>query len=361
MRRFRYLIDIADPGGTRYDIVDDFVRLSYTQRVNTVGMITFELLKNHKLAAGISLDSIVTVYRGQPHTSVNWPMQPEVAGLYRGLSRSTNEFGNETITFYVPDGLSLLSRAIVAYKAGASGAQWSAPVYQILKDVANQNGNTAIGGRLLPIFPGPKLLATFLAAATGTTANLSLAYQNLLSALQQVADIDQEVLTSSSLLGSTFHILVSDLAADDVSDQVVFDLGLSTIVVLEIDERRIYEPTVALVGGQGEGAARTTVVRYASSYATNNHTEIFVDARDAATTAELETRGDARLAEHAYRPQLRLRVAQTPGLLYGVDYGLRSRVKVRHRNTLYTQRIVGVTVSVSASGAEEIEIELDDV
>lgn len=359
MIRSEYYIRLADYDGNTYNIIDDFISLSYTKRLNDVGMITFTLPQNHDAITGIETDNIIAVVRGQSHPSVDIAHAVDTTGLWRGDVRETNEFDNERITFYAPDGISLLARTIIAFRAGTTGAAWTGVESDaLIKDLISQNALSVIGSRLLPKRPVAQVIAGGPAITT-PTMDYNAAYKNLLEAVRTVAGINNDYFLANEPTNRFFAVDVD--SGTDRTASVLFDLGRANMTRAQLDERRIYEPTVALVAGQGEGAARTAVVRYSATYAGNNHTEIFVDARDATTTAELEARGDAKLADYVYRPKFNFRAVQTPSCLYGKDYFLGDTVKALYQDTMFTQRIVGVTVGVNEDGKESIELDLDNV
>ncbi len=367
--RFNYYVKVAPPDSDVTDFINDFVRLSYTQRLNEVGYGTIALPRDHLLANTITLDSTIYISRGQTHDAVNAAYYQDFAGLYRGNVETTASDGRQLVTLHFPDVLSLVAREIIAFRAGvANRSDWtSKTIAQIWQDILVYNFSLADVNRLLPFTNVSGERRVYNDALTAsTTINYSAAYKNVLTALQELA-----VLGNFHFKGRGGTILGGSLGrfqgttveidpGTDRSATVVFDLGRANIGAVELDKRRVYEPTKIIVGGQGEGASRTVQVRTGSEYTTINHSEVFVDARDLATTAALDARGDTKAAVVAYKPRFTFRATQAPGSYYGRDYFLGDLVAARYKGTMFTQRIVGVTVAVDEDGRESIELDLDN-
>ena len=81
--------------------------------------------------------------------------------------------------------------------------------------------------------------------------------------------------------------------------------------------------SVAVVGGQGEGTARTVLPVTSADYdVTANNIEFFVNATDVETTDGLTARGNKALAEKKIKDYFTFEVLQTPTCQYGVHYFL---------------------------------------
>lgn len=78
----------------------------------------------------------------------------------------------------------------------------------------------------------------------------------------------------------------------------IFALKLGTATQNVVLQDRQSMRNLAYVGGDGEGVARNIITLPISNEPTDiDRREVFVDARDAVTTGELTTRGNAKLAE----------------------------------------------------------------
>jgi hypothetical protein len=155
--------------------------------------------------------------------------------------------------------------------------------------------------------------------------------------------------------------VLKPLLGTDRTATVFFFIDQGNLVQPVLDKRRIQEPTVVLVAGQGDGLSRATEVRYSANYnAATNLREMFVDARDLSSAAAMQARGDNKLAQAAYKPQLTFDVMQTPACAYGKHYFLGDKVSAYYAGEKSTKKIASVTVDVTP-GTERIRLGLEDV
>jgi len=371
--RFKYYVKTAPPDAGVNQVIDNFISLSYTKRLNEAGFATLVLPREHVAASNLDLDSFALFFRGQTHDAVGVDYYQDFDGIWRGNIRETTTSGRKTVTLYIPSSLSLIAREIVAFKAGvANRSSWSSKtVAQIWSDVLTYNFIAPDVQRLLNftnLAGGTVDRISFDAAPAGPTIDYNAAYRNCLSVLQELADIgdfhfharSNAAISLGGIIDDYQVIQVGVNPGDDRSATVTFALERANLVSVDLDERRINEPTKMIVGGQGDGTSRTVNVRTSSEYDEINHTEMFIDARDVSTSTGLDAKGDAKLVETAYKPRFTFRASQSPGCYYGRDYFLGDLVYARYEDTGFTQRIVGVTVAVDEDGKEAIELDLDD-
>jgi len=371
--RFKYYVKTAPPDAGVDHVIDNFISLSYTKRLNEVGFGTLTLPRDHPAASNLDLDSAVLFFRGQTNDAVGVDYYQDFDGIWRGNVRETITSGRKSVSLYIPSSLSLIGREIVAFKSGvANRSTWSSKtVAQIWSDVLTYNFMVPDVQRLLDftsLAGGTVDRVSFDAAPTGPTIDYAAAYKNCLSVLQELADIGEFHFHARSIASISFGGIIDDYQAvkvevnpgTDRSGTVTFALGRANVVSVGLDERRLNEPTKMIVGGQGDGTGRTVNVRTSSQHDEINHAEMFIDARDVSTSTGLDAKGDARLVETAYKPRFSFRASQAPGSYYGRDYFLGDLVYALYENVGFTQRIVGVTVAVDADGKEDIELDLDD-
>ena len=74
----------------------------------------------------------------------------------------------------------------------------------------------------------------------------------------------------------------------------------------------------------------------------------------------MQARGDNKLAQAAYKPQLTFDVMQTPACAYGKHYFLGDKVSAYYAGEKSTKKIASVTVDVTP-GTERIRLGLEDV
>lgn len=355
LQAYRYL----SGSKTNSDIIDDFASLSYTRTINDVGHLTATFDRDNQIFSSLQLDDQINLLRYSNNPAFGVTDYVDFYGIYRGTSE-TDDGRISTKTVHCPDLAYFLQRTINAFKAGqANDSEFTAKEvdYIINRLLFNNLWSTAPANRLLPA-PG-RIVINASPAMVTTTTDYAAAYKNVLEAIQELCktgaldfeltrNLDNATLTLKTLLGT------------DRSSTVFFFIDQGNLVRPILDKRRIQEPTVALVAGQGDGTSRTTQVRYSANYdATTNLRELFVDARDLASTAAMQARGDSRLAESAYKPKLTFDVMQTPACAYGKHYFLGDKVSAYYAGEKSTKKIISVTVDVTAD-SERIQLGLED-
>lgn len=125
----------------------------------------------------------------------------------------------------------------------------------------------------------------------------------------------------------TFDVLqgVDRTAGQSVNSRVLFGMQYGNISGFSKINSNAAAKTVAYVGGQGEGAARTIIKVDASE--SNRKKEIFIDARDTDISAQLTERGNQRLAEAAIINKFEFKVLNKQ-FQYQTDYDLGDFVTV---------------------------------
>lgn len=114
----------------------------------------------------------------------------------------------------------------------------------------------------------------------------------------------------------------ADHSASTGTNPVIFSPEFDNVKILGYSFNEIDTRTFAYVGGQGEANLRTIQTTFIGSNTGYNRREIFVDARDLTTTAELTQRGNERLAEVGVQEILEVEVLQQGPFQYLVDYNL---------------------------------------
>lgn len=152
----------------------------------------------------------------------------------------------------------------------------------------------------------------------------------------------------------------------DKYDQVIFSLARRNMIRPQLRRQAVGAATVAVVAGQGEAAARQTAVALGEDYASLNDIEMFLDARDLATEAELIDRGEERLEQQRARYVLTFEVAQTPDTFYSPvpvenrhTYDVGDVAQARYFGTR-RREITAVTVDWQPDSAAHIGVESKD-
>lgn len=358
-----YKVRVYDRTGALTHELTDFHALAYTKRVNAAGMLTLSLNDAHSLVSTIALDYQVEVWRRNVSDGIAWYC--DFYGLFRDAQRAAGDGGEVTATLYCPGQMSLLGRAIVGYKTGVANrsAFTAAKAETIAKTLvlrnATSSGTTADGRVRTVTLAG---ISNQADGATGNTLDAKCSYQNLLSALQDIAAIGGGDFDLIKTAGATWEFRwYAGQRGTDKSASVVFSLAYGNMSRPVLRYNALDERTVAIVGGQGEETFRTVVVRTGANYnADYNAVETFVDGRNYTTSEGLEGAGDRQLSDAQARVSLEFDVLQTTATTYGQEYFLGDLVTAVFAEYSATKKIVGVSVGVSLNG-ETISIEVADV
>lgn len=196
----------------------------------------------------------------------------------------------------------------------------------------------------------------------GNTISGSYAWLKLLPALQRVAAIGggDFSLTYDEDAHSWAFQWHQPYLGTDRSATVVFSLDRGNMQQPKLNLTNTWEPTVAVVAGQGQGEDRALVVRTGANFSSSFTREIFIDARDLSATAALQDRGDQRLDELKSRNVLDFVPKQTDSVKYGKHYFLGDLVAWRFGGFSGNQQVDSVEIQL-AEGIEEISIGLRDV
>lgn len=131
------------------------------------------------------------------------------------------------------------------------------------------------------------------------------------------------------------------LSGTDRSASVLLSPRLGNALVSAYRNSIADSPSVAVVAGQGEAAARDVeTVGTATGW---DRRELFVDARDLDTTAALTARGESKLEELGEETTLELQYISTPMYRYGTDFDLGDIIQGEYPDVAsVTARIVAV-------------------
>jgi LysM repeat protein len=194
---------------------------------------------------------------------------------------------------------------------------------------------------------------------------------------KNVAITDNALVPATGPLGIAGEVEAETPSSDQISIYVVREgdslasiakmFGVTTNTILwsnniqgaNLNGERLKEKTVAIVGGQGQGSARTTAIRTGTNQSASNDYEIFVDARSN-TSTELNSIGDAKLADAEARTNIDVDIAPSSGYVYRRDYGLGDLVTVSFADTLVVKKINVVEVAFDQDQNVKIRIELVD-
>lgn len=360
----QYQLRILSRAGAIQHIVTDMLALSYVREVNAPGVLVFDLQAEHRAIADLQLDSQVEVWRRNLAQGIDWYC--DFWGFWRGEERRANADGERRYRAFCPGQMDLLSRAIVAYPAETANRSLfsSVAAETIAKTLVRRNamvdGSVADGRVRQAMNRGIVLEGD---AGRGNVLSIGCAWRRLLDVLQDVAllgDGDFDLVK----FGATQWELrwYAGQLGTDRQASVIFALNWGNVANPVLRRDHLEERTVAIVGGQGQEAARTIVTRTGANYdATYNLVETFVDQRQLSTTAALQAAGDAALKAAQTRDDMTFGVLQVPQTLYGRHYFLGDLVTGVVEGVAATKQIRAVTVALAEDGREQISVELANV
>ncbi len=142
------------------------------------------------------------------------------------------------------------------------------------------------------------------------------------------------------------------LQGADRSGSVKLSPALGNCTIKGYNESTGLAPSVAVVAGQGEAAARVVAdVGTRDGLIGLARRERFVDARDLATEAELQQRGAERLAEDGDTTTLEVEYIRTASYRYGEDFDLGDIIHVEYPDiAAMDARIVAITEEYAREG-----------
>jgi hypothetical protein len=357
-----YRLDVYDLSGVQQAVLTDFTALAYVRQVNAPGLVQISLRGNHPILATIGDKWQVEVWR---KATTTW--QREITGLWRAEQWSYGSERGNVLSAALPGIMSMLSWRHILYPASTSNRTKfvSAKAETVLKTLVNYNAGSAatvVNGRYRAgAITGLSVEAD---GANGNTVDWYCAYDNLLESLQKLMDIaggDFDLVKTSA---TTYELRwYTGQLGTDRSATVTFGLEYGNMANPVFLDSRAGEATVAIVGGQGEEAAREYVIRTGTNYAAGNDIEMFVPATDVEVgdTAGLNSRGDQKLSEVEAVRAFAFDVLQTPETTYGVNYDLGDKVSAinPHNGTVHTQKVRAVSVAIDEKGSETVDVELE--
>lgn len=356
-----YTVSLYNTSGTLQAISQDYLDLAISRTVNAPDVAVLIYDSNSANAQYLVQGAIVTILRQDPDAGITGAT--EFSGQIRRIVRTVNDRTTYEVTCVGM--LGLLGTRIVAYKAGIANRSkfTSSPAETILKNLFTFNigasATTANGRIMAGNITGMTTAAT---AGTGTVLSVSVAYQNLLSAMQKIADDgggDFDLLYTAPATW-TFTWYLGQRGTDRTAT-VKLSVPLGTIGELIVSDDRIEDFTAVIVGGEGEDKARRVATRPATLPTGLSSREYFADARNLkkATLGRLRNHGQILLNRQARkRVTYTVTLLQNAALRYGRDYFLGDLVTILDGTTAITQKVQGVDLAFTADGKESVDVTL---
>lgn len=319
-------IEVRDASRNRIGELDDFNQLTMVLRFNDVSTWQLQVDRRNRLAADLLADGAgILVYRsGVLQMSGYWTDQDHGRDLQRNTVTvsGVDDTGWLTRRKAYPDPNDINPPFSVAEDVRT--AQASAVIRQFI----DENGGlaTPVARRIPGLFAGVGVDPGVGPTATGTGK-----WQKLLPLCQEVATFSE---TSGAPLGfrivqSGTDLLLELYVPEDKTSTVVFSLERGNLASFSY-KRTAPTATHAMVGGDGEGVARTYLERSAGALeATWGRIEDdLVDSRNGDTAAELGQSADQALSEGAGTTALSVTPIDLETQQYGEHYQVGDKVTV---------------------------------
>jgi hypothetical protein len=351
----QWYIWLKDPVGNQVALFDQWERLVINQRLNAPGAFALQFSGDDPRSSLFELDGQMEFYRADVANGI--VSRLEFEGHYCDTDDSLDEEGTPTLVISGRGYNDLLHRRIIAEPAGTVEAERSGLAEVVAKSYVLIEC-TALA--LTREIPG---LSVDPIVNVGNYVRTARAYRNVLTVVQECAAIGGGDFAVVGTGPATYEFRWYDgQLGTDRSATVIFAPEWGNMSSPRLRRRRSQEVNAVLVGGQGDGIARTTVWREDAGRIADspiNRREAFVDQRQDSDPDGLDTAGDRALEEGNPRPELSFDVLQVPSCLYGLHYFLGDLVTAKFRGYEARLKIVGLDFTVSQAG-EQIKVIMAD-
>jgi hypothetical protein len=349
--------------GVRKGVIQAFNSLEYIKTQNAIGGLVVEIPRGLYQYDQFSVGDIFEVWREKNGVL---ELQNETAYFLQNWEFWTDGDGAEYIRLTAFDANWLLDTAIVWAYAGSAAASKTDHPDDMMKAIVKEQLGADSG-----VASRTKLTCAPDLSAGGSAITKAFAYRNVLTVLQEIAEVANE---AGTWLGFDvvrtapgqfeFRTYTGQRGQDHgrasgdprLVGKQYGNLSQATFGTYHSDERN-----VVLVAGQGEEDARALVTRTnaarvgASKW---NRREYFKDSRDDSTTAALEADGDAALDEFRPRQVLTGKLHDTPGMQYNIHYQFGDVLSAEAFGYFVDCRVSSVRVKVDQDGGEQLDIRL---
>lgn len=337
---------VRDAALQRIIQVDDFDTLELTSRFNDVG--TWQLTLDGRLPAAAALTSPwygIEVSYGDVGTIFSG--SAVVRGRRRNHSSYQATISGSSDEMWIPRRLASPQPATTyaPYNTNEHDVR-SGVASTVLIAYANANlGPGATGARRIP----PVVMNTDPVVGSSVTGRAR--WQPLLALLQELATAGG---IGFQLRQSGTSLVFSAYQPTDRSTTVQFSLELGNLAGYDY-EVTAPEATYALIGGDGEGTARTIIETYdPATLAAYGRNEVFIDRRDTTDPTEMTQAGQTHLVEHGEQAKLSITPIDTPQMMFGAQYNLGDQVTVIIDGAPVGEVVREVKLTLTPTGPREL-------
>lgn len=239
----------------------------------------------------------------------------------------------------------------------------SGPAESLMKYWVNQN--TAAGALVSRKIPNLVVTAD---EGKGGNVSYSLRYQTIAKMLEDIGKINNigwEVTYNIDTNNYEFDVILPTDKTEGSSSPVFFDIDFETILGSSLLSSKLEEKTFAYIGGIGEGATRTITTTFLTSAIPTgfNRKELWVDAGNLSSLADLRREGEINLQKTQPEDKVQVDINNLGSFEYKTDWDLGNIVTFQNKNWNYKLdiQIIGVSVEINNSLSEPIiSVELGD-
>lgn len=371
---------LKNQAGSEVATLTDWRSLSVIHTVNGLSSFVLKLDDQNQFVSLFEKDGQIEIYRSDLENSL--PKYKEFEGVIRAFQYQFTEDKHGVFIVKGRGYNDLLARRIIAYQAGTIYSEKSAVAQTVLRGYVNENAGPAA------ISP-PRLrngVIAGLSIETGTPGGPvwsgARAYRNLMDICVEVGnatgyDFDvigigdalYEFRTYAGQRGSDRSINGLNHATGKNAagnSPVIFSLEWDNMKNPNYEISSLNEINCVFVLGQGAETARVIeIITNAPAIATTpiNLRELSRDARNEATLAGLDDRGDALLVENATKETLTFDYKPSPACLYGKNFTWGDMITAQYRGvpSNFNKKIVGATLSYQTPDIETITFDLADI
>jgi len=324
-------------------------------RVNESGAFGLQLRGDDPRVDLFELDGQVEFYRADAEKGVARTL------VFEGHHMNSDDgLDKDGVPFYISTGLgynALLSRRIIDQPAGTVEAERSGLAEVVAKSYVYIECSALALTREIPG------LSVDPIDNVGNYVRMARAKRNVLTVVQECAAIGGGDFAVVGTGPATYEFRWYDgQLGIDRSTTVIFATEWGNMGAPRLRHRCSNDVNAVLVGGHGDGVARTTVWREDPARIADspiNRRESFIDQRQESDATGLDTAGDLALEEGRAPYQLSFEVLQVPSCLYGLHYFLGDLVTVKFKTYTAVQEVVGLDFVVDGNG-EKIKVILGD-
>lgn len=339
---------LLDAAGEPIAQIDDFSTASWDRVLIGVDNFKIALSSTSRYAAMIQPDMIVLV----PDAPKPSYIVEQIAVSIRGTD-NVMEVSGRSVDLILDD----RGRLTIPAPGSDFDEYIEMPVETLMKTMVNRHaGSDAAAARQVPgLVVAPD-------EAQGSVVTVQARNQPVLEWLEALAAYDYigwEINYDTDTGLHTFDVIIGE----DKADTVFLDVAFDSITAMEWYRTAAELATYAIVGGAGEGAARTLVEGYPGDTEPTGlaRREIFIDQGSSDDVRSLALAGDAALGEASRQESFRVDIAQDGPYQYRRDWDLGDIVLVRDERwgIESAAKIVKVTASITESSLRpNISVEL---